>query len=175
VRLFELKRTGALHYPFSRRFIAQMLTGDQVVMNQAAFEMTRDMFGQRLETVLRTDVLPSVALKDVRDLLRGVWEAGRDEIRHANPAVRVSERQIQERLLNRFMVAVYERYIKELGPYVATLAAECDERVPFAMSYPSDAACGSPDPIIRRLLRGKWGQNAESDRKLEASFGALRR
>jgi hypothetical protein len=175
IQLFELKRTGALHYPFSRHFAAQMLTGNHVLMNHADFETIRDMFGRRLETVLRTDVLPSVSVKGGKDLLLRAWEAGRDEMRQANPAVGVSERQVQERLLRRFLETVYDRYVEEIGLQLATLAAECDERVPFAMSYPSDAACGSPDPMIRQLLRARWGQDAERDRKREASFRALRR
>jgi len=175
VRLFELKRTGALHYPFSSRFIVQMLTGEPTATNRAGSETIRDMFDRRLETVLLTDVLPSVSGKGARELLSGVWEAGRKELRNAKPAVRVAERDVRERLLRRFMETIYEWYVAEIGPEFATLAAECDERVPFGMSYPRDAACGSPAPMVRRLLRERWGQAAESVRKVEASSRALSR
>lgn len=153
VQLFELKRTGVLHYPFSRRFVDQMLTVEPGVMNQP--EGVRDMFSRQLETVVARDVLPSLSDNGARDLFRRLWELSEIDVQRAKLAFPIVEREARERLLKRFMQKVYEWYIAEFGPDFAILAAECDERVPFAMNYPSDAACGSLDPMVRRLLRDK--------------------
>jgi hypothetical protein len=155
VGLFELKRTGALHYPFSTRFIAQMLAVEPASMTPAGFDSVRDRFGRQLETVLSADILPALSDEGARDLVSRAWAVGEHEVRNAKPLVRIAERDVRERLLKQFVQTTYDWYAAEIGTEVMTVAAECDERVPFAPSYPSDATCASLDPVVRRMLRDR--------------------
>ena len=44
--------------------------------------------------------------------------------------------------MKHFWKAIYEEYLGEVGSELANLSTGCDERVPFAKSYPADATCG---------------------------------
>lgn len=168
--LFELKRTGVLHYPFTERFAKLVLkNGNQLVDNVAGFEKARDEFREDLDKAFSAEVLPLVSLETSKALLRRILDAGKDAVDSANPGKvasletsetllrrildagkdsghvriveKVSQRELKARLLKLFRDAIYREYEVEVGSEIASLSRNCDERVPFVINYPTDATC----------------------------------
>jgi hypothetical protein len=54
---------------------------------------------------------------------------------------KVTERDVRASFLTRFLETIQKEYIAEFGDGLASLSARCDERVPFAASYPPAATC----------------------------------
>jgi hypothetical protein len=155
--LFELKRAGVLRYPFTQRFANLVIRGDQVVVSVAGFEKARDAFREDLDKAYSAEVVPLVSFRTSKALLRRILDAGKDAVDSADPAKvleargatsghvriveKVSERELKARLARLFVDAIYKEYVAEFGSELASLSRRCDERVPFAMNYPTDATC----------------------------------
>lgn len=167
--LFELKRSGVLHYPFSERF-TKSLSGNsnQPIDTLADFNKTREEFLGDLDKVFFSEVLPRVSLETSKALLRRVFQSGRDAVSQSEPVdevtlksvnqlrrllegqadndrVRLGEkilkRELKVRFVSSFREAIHKEYEAEVGSEIASLSRRCDERVPFAINYPVDATC----------------------------------
>ncbi len=165
--VFELKRTGVLHYPFSQHFERSMdvdesykrVPGDSssLVDGEERFMAVRERFQSDLHWVFSAEVLSRVSLEGSRAVLVRVWEAGKQALSAAEPGelVRarwdvggrtrivenISERELRNRLLTLFKEAIYRKYKGEWGEDFAELERRCDERFPFAIRYPPHAKC----------------------------------
>jgi len=168
--LVELKRTGVLYYLFTQRFANLVIRGDQLVDSLAGYEKARDAFREDLDKAFYTEVLPLVSLDASKALLGRILAAGKDAVNSADPAKmlfietskaklrhilgsgrdasgpvsileRVSERELKARFVRLFRDAIYREYEVEVGSEIAPLFRRCDERVPFARNYPTDATC----------------------------------
>jgi hypothetical protein len=167
--LFELKRIGILHYPFTEHF-ANLLSssGHQLVDNVGAFEKVREEFRAHLSRTLTLEIMPQASLETSKALLHRVFEAGIDSVNRAESGrvgslesqsrlrrileastdiqyVRldeaVRERELKARFLRLFTDALYKEYEAEVGKEIAFLFRYCDERIPFAINYPAGSKC----------------------------------
>lgn len=152
--VFELKRTGVLHFPFTDRFAMLVTNGDQLVDSVAGFEKARDEFRKDLDKAFGAEVLPLVSLDSSKALLCRILDAGKDAVDgalvrrmldagggHVGIRGSVSERKLKARFVRLFRDAIYREYEVEVGSELASLFRRCDERVPFARNYPADATC----------------------------------
>jgi hypothetical protein len=153
--LFELKRSGVLHYPFTKRFAALMTNGESVVDGVTGFERVRAAFQHEIEERFLDEVFPLVTLEASRSVLRRILSAGQERVGNADPGevlsvrraasghirINVAERELRKRLLELFTEAISDEYAAELGEQLAVLSRRCDERVPFARVHPPDAIC----------------------------------
>jgi hypothetical protein len=157
VAVLELKRTGALHHPFTEPFAARLTTGDRLVESVAGFDQARNEFRSDLERALNTEVLPRLSGEAARTQLRRILETGINEVGRADPGevletrrsasgylrIRVAERELKARLLKLFQIAIHKEYVAEFGGELAALSLYCDERVPFGRDRPPEATCST--------------------------------
>lgn len=169
--VFELKRTGVLHFPFTEQF-AKLVPkySNQLVGSVGGFEKFRTKFQEDIDKKFGAEVLPRVSLETSKALLRRILEAGKEGVGSAAPdinptfwqtkrsrlrrilgasenindealAEKISERELGARFLSHFRNAIYKQYEVELGSELAPLFRYCDERVPFARNYPAGLTC----------------------------------
>lgn len=163
--LLELKRSGVLNYPFTKRFDDRVRrTGNRLVDSGAAFYDVRQKFLDDLDDAMRTEMLSAVSRETSRAVLHRMVDAATQELADLEPdlapvsrlrrlldaqaqsghellAERISERELSVRFVRRFRETLYQEYVAELGAEVASLSLRCDERMPFAMTYPPGATC----------------------------------
>lgn len=167
--LFELKRTGVLHYPFTEKISKLTFDGaDQLVGTVADFEKAREEFLRDLDKTFITEMQQQVSLESSKGLLRRALGAGRNAVSQASVgeivslenanqlrrilewgsdvgriqlAEKIGKQELKVRFVKIFRGALYKQYETEVGNEIASLSRRCDERVPFAVSYPLGAIC----------------------------------
>jgi hypothetical protein len=156
--LLDLKRTAVLHYPFTDQLATLVITGDHHVVEDAdGFRIARDDLRRDLDKVINAEALTLLVLESSKALFARILDASMRELDAVEPGKvlevrgaaggdlriveKVSEREVKIRLLRLFRDSVYKEYVAELGGELASLSRRCDERVPFARRYPTDAMC----------------------------------
>jgi hypothetical protein len=152
----DLKRTGVLNYPFTMHFYNRIINDDKQINSIAAYKDTNQAFLTDIDNAL-SGLLPALSLSSSQDLLRHIWSAARRRVENidvaevlqtrADPngdlriARTMSEAELKKRLLTIFADEMRRQYTEAFGPELAELSFVCDERVTFAIQYPSWAVC----------------------------------
>lgn len=152
----DLKRAGVLNYPFTAHFYSQIVKGNTQIDNMAAYKDTYRATIADLDNTL-AGLLPALSLSSSQERLRHLWSAARLRLENiaasevmetrtdANGDLRItrkiSELELRRRFLAIFSDELRKAYSADLGPQLAALSSVCDERVTFAIRYPSWAVC----------------------------------
>jgi hypothetical protein len=154
VATIELKRTGALHFPFSQEFV-QQLDGDQGrVKSTTEFEALRAQFLIELSATMRTGMLNRLSLGSSKALATEALAAARESVLAVRTATigspldraheiqaGITKVEARRLLVARAQDAIEEIYSTKLGAELTSLAKHCDERVPFQLNRPVDSVC----------------------------------
>jgi hypothetical protein len=155
--VLELKRSGALNYPFADQLAqASKPPHDHYVQTFAEYNEIKRKFIQDVMRRYAEDVLTRVTLEPSKAMLQRALDAGVVAVEEAGepvepkniallswrldgdlPAPEGSPKtanNVATRFVEIFREGVYRQYLAELGPSIAALARTCDEQVPFAMT-----------------------------------------